>query len=62
MRKKQNKSLVELLIDLGSVNRRLERLNDPAYIEAEAARVFADTKYTPEKIADDIQNILNVYG
>ena len=41
--KKEDKSIIDLIIDLENVNRRLDRIkNDPGYIEKITEKVFRD--------------------
>lgn len=44
---KQEKSLVELIIELEECNKRLDRIqNDPTYIDEKVKAIFGDKKYT----------------
>ena len=52
---KQKKSLIELLIDLDRVNRQLEEINRPEYIEKRTREIFGDKKhYDPDKLIEQI--------
>ena len=54
------KTLTELLIDLDTVNRRLDKIkNDPSYIQKEVDRVFGNKRYIDhEKVNQDLTRIL----
>ncbi len=57
--RKSKKNIVELLIELDKINRKLERIkNDPDYIKQEVNRVFGDKVYSDH---ERLNEILNTY-
>lgn len=59
-RKTSDMSLTELLIELDTINRRLDKIkNDPSYIQNEVNRIFGNKKYIDrEKVNQDLNTIL----
>lgn len=59
-RKTSDMSLTELLIELDTINKKLDRINnDPSYIQNEVNRIFGNKKYIDrEKVNQDLNKIL----